>query len=56
VMVKNIVVLGALAGATRLFPDETFLTAIRQALREKGELVPLNERAFSSGARSVAGS
>ncbi len=48
-MVKNIVALGALAGATRLFPDETFLTAIRQALRDKSALVPINEQAFARG-------
>ena len=29
---KNVVALGALQGATGLFPAETFLTAIRQAL------------------------
>ena len=31
-MVKNVVALGALQAATRLFPDETFFAAIRQAL------------------------
>jgi 2-oxoisovalerate ferredoxin oxidoreductase beta subunit len=53
VMVKNIVALGALCAASRLFPEETFLTAIRQALKDKGELVALNEEAFAAGARSV---
>ena len=53
VMVKNIVALGALQEATGLFPKETFLTAIRQALREKYALVPLNEEAFARGARAV---
>jgi Pyruvate/2-oxoacid:ferredoxin oxidoreductase gamma subunit len=53
-MVKNIVALGALAGATGLFPDETFLTAIRQALRDKGGLVALNEEAFARGLRAAA--
>jgi pyruvate/2-oxoacid:ferredoxin oxidoreductase beta subunit len=47
--VKNIVALGALAGAMRLFPRETFLTAIREALRGKRPLLPLNERAFDAG-------
>jgi 2-oxoisovalerate ferredoxin oxidoreductase beta subunit len=49
VVVKNIVALGALQGATALFPEETFLTAIRQALKDKAGLVPLNEKAFRSG-------
>jgi 2-oxoisovalerate ferredoxin oxidoreductase beta subunit len=52
-VVKNIVALGALQGATRLFPDETYLTAIRRALREKCGLIPLNEQAFARGARAV---
>ena len=53
VMVKNIVALGALAEATRLFPEETYLTALRQALRDKGELLALDERAFASGMKAV---
>jgi 2-oxoisovalerate ferredoxin oxidoreductase beta subunit len=48
-MFKNIVALGALHEATRLFPDETYLTAIRQALAEKKALVTLNEQAFARG-------
>jgi 2-oxoisovalerate ferredoxin oxidoreductase beta subunit len=48
-MVKNIVALGALAEATRLFPGDTYLTAIRQALRDKPALVPPNELAFARG-------
>jgi len=49
VVVKNIVALGALQGATQLFPEETFLAAIRQALRGKPALVPINEQAFRRG-------
>jgi 2-oxoisovalerate ferredoxin oxidoreductase beta subunit len=52
-MVKNIVALGALQAATKLFPRETFLTAIRQALKEKCALIPMNEEAFAWGVRSV---
>jgi Pyruvate/2-oxoacid:ferredoxin oxidoreductase gamma subunit len=47
--VKNIVALGALAGATRLFPAETFLLAIREVLHGKSSLLPLNEQAFAAG-------
>ncbi|HEX6903432.1 MAG TPA: 2-oxoacid:acceptor oxidoreductase family protein [Thermoanaerobaculia bacterium] len=53
VVVKNVVALGALQAATDLFPKETFLTAIRQALRDKCAMIPLNEEAFNWGARSV---
>jgi Pyruvate/2-oxoacid:ferredoxin oxidoreductase gamma subunit len=48
-LVKNVVALGALQEATQIFPEETFLTAIRQALREKAALIPLNESAFARG-------
>jgi 2-oxoisovalerate ferredoxin oxidoreductase beta subunit len=50
-VVKNIVALGALQEATRLFPAETLLTAVRQALDGRPELIPLNEQAFAAGAR-----
>jgi 2-oxoisovalerate ferredoxin oxidoreductase beta subunit len=53
VVVKNIVALGALQEATQLLPKETFLAAVRQALREKCALIPLNEEAFAWGARIV---
>jgi len=48
-MVKNVVAMGALQEATRLFPDETYLTAIRQALADKRALVEVNEKAFQRG-------
>jgi 2-oxoisovalerate ferredoxin oxidoreductase beta subunit len=54
VVVKNIVALGALQAATALFPEETFLTAVREALRDKCALVPLNEQAFRSGMAAAA--
>jgi 2-oxoisovalerate ferredoxin oxidoreductase beta subunit len=52
-MVKNVVALGALCAATRIFPEETFKTAIRQALKDKCALIPLNEEAFAWGVKSV---
>jgi 2-oxoisovalerate ferredoxin oxidoreductase beta subunit len=55
VVVKNVVALGALCAATSLFPEETLLTAIRQALRSKCTLIPLNEEAFAWGMSSVRG-
>jgi Pyruvate/2-oxoacid:ferredoxin oxidoreductase gamma subunit len=56
VIVKNIVALGALQEATRLFPRDTFLTAVRQALAEKCALIPLNEEAFARGVAAAADS
>jgi 2-oxoisovalerate ferredoxin oxidoreductase beta subunit len=55
VVVKNVVALGALCAATAVFPEETLLTAIRQALQSKCALIPLNEEAFAWGVRSVKG-
>jgi len=54
-VVKNVVALGALQEATRIFPKETFLTAIQQALKEKCAMIPLNEEAFAWGAKMVKG-
>jgi 2-oxoisovalerate ferredoxin oxidoreductase beta subunit len=53
IVVKNVVALGALQEATRILPKETFLTAIRQALKEKCAMIPLNEEAFAWGAKYV---
>lgn len=52
-MVKNVVALGALCAATGLFPEETFKTALRQALKDKCALIPLNEEAFAWGVKTV---
>lgn len=53
VVVKNVVALGALQQASGLFPAETFLTAIRQALGAKQALVDLNVLAFARGAQAA---
>jgi Pyruvate/2-oxoacid:ferredoxin oxidoreductase gamma subunit len=53
VVVKNVVALGALLGATHLFPEETFLAAIRQALAGKPALIPLNEQALDRGMKAA---
>ena len=50
--VKNVVALGALQAATQLFPKETFLTSVRQALRNNCAMIELNEAAFGWGARA----
>ncbi len=49
-LVKSVVALGALQGATTLFPAETFLTAIRAALKDKPAVIGANEQAFATGA------
>jgi Pyruvate/2-oxoacid:ferredoxin oxidoreductase gamma subunit len=56
VMVKNVVALGALQAATELFPPDTFLTAIRQALADKCAMVAINEEAFRRGMDAVRAS
>jgi Pyruvate/2-oxoacid:ferredoxin oxidoreductase gamma subunit len=48
-MVKNVVALGALHEATRLLPVEAYLAALREALREKADAIPVNEQAFTRG-------
>ena len=50
-MVKNIIALGALAGATGLFPEDTFRAALRQTLDGAPALLELNEQAFARGVR-----
>ncbi len=50
-LVKNVVALGALQGATKVFPEETFLTAVCAALKDKCALIPINEQAFRVGAK-----
>jgi len=52
-VVKNVVALGAVQAATNLFPKDTFLTALRQALREKPKVIPLNEEAFARGQAAI---
>jgi len=52
-LVKNVAALGALCAATGLFPADTFLTAIRYALKDKCALIPLNEEAFAWGRKAI---
>jgi 2-oxoisovalerate ferredoxin oxidoreductase beta subunit len=49
VVVKNVVAVGALQGATELLPVGSLLGAIRQALAKKSALIELNEQAFVQG-------
>ena len=53
-VVKNIVALGALQASTNLFPKETFLTAVRIALKDKAKLIPMNEAAFQAGVNALS--
>ncbi len=49
--VKNIVALGALQAATGLFPVETLREVIRQVLKDKPDLIAVNESALARGVR-----
>lgn len=53
-MVKNVVALGALQGCTNVLPVERFLDTLRTVLKEKPQLLPLNETAFAEGVRHAA--
>jgi 2-oxoisovalerate ferredoxin oxidoreductase beta subunit len=53
---KNVVALGALSAATGIFPKESFIEAITQALKEKPQYIPLNESAFDLGVKAIKGS
>jgi len=53
-LVKNVVALGALHAATGILPEDSFLTAIRSALKDKCSMIPLNEEAFRWGAKAAA--
>jgi len=48
-MVKNVVALGAMQAATGMFPAQSFLTTLRQALASKCSVLELNEEAFARG-------
>jgi 2-oxoisovalerate ferredoxin oxidoreductase beta subunit len=52
-VIKNVVALGALQAATNIFPEETFIAAIRQALAAKCAMIPMNEEAFRRGRKAV---
>jgi 2-oxoisovalerate ferredoxin oxidoreductase beta subunit len=52
-LVKNIVALGALAGATRLLPEASLLDAIQRALGGKRAALGANEDAFRRGVAAV---
>ncbi len=54
-MVKNVVALGAMQAATNLFPRESFLNTMRQALQHNCSLLALNEEAFAWGEKAYRG-
>jgi 2-oxoisovalerate ferredoxin oxidoreductase beta subunit len=51
---KNVVALGALRAAVPLMPEESFLSAIRQALGGKKALLADNEEAFRRGVNAAS--
>ena len=52
-VVKNIVALGVLQAATGIFPKDTMIDAIRQMLKDKAALIPLNEKAYAAGPKPL---
>jgi len=52
-VIKNVVALGALQAVTEMFPEESFLAAIRQALASKCAMIPMNEEAFQWGQKAI---
>ncbi|MBI5770406.1 MAG: 2-oxoacid:acceptor oxidoreductase family protein [Verrucomicrobia bacterium] len=51
---KNMVALGALQAATGLLPPEQLLQTLRQLLKDKPAVLPINEQAFAAGLNAVA--
>ena len=52
-MAKNMVALGALQVATGLLPPEQLITTLRQLLKDKPTVLPVNEAAFLAGQQAV---
>jgi 2-oxoisovalerate ferredoxin oxidoreductase beta subunit len=48
-MVKNVAALGALQAATELFPEQSFVATMRDALQKNCALLEINEAAFAEG-------
>jgi 2-oxoisovalerate ferredoxin oxidoreductase beta subunit len=47
-----VVALGALQAASQIFPKESFLAAIGQALQQNCAMIELNEEAFGWGVKA----
>jgi len=50
-VVKNIVALGALQAASGILNEESILTAMRNSLKDKCAMIPVNEEAFRWGVK-----
>ena len=53
-LIKNVVALGAFQAATGVLPAESLLEAMRETLKKKADLLPLNEQAFRKGIEAAA--
>ncbi|KAA0212425.1 MAG: thiamine pyrophosphate-binding protein [Leptolyngbya sp. PLA3] len=51
-MVKNVVAMGALQAATKMFPPESFLLPLRSALKDNCAVLDLNIEAFERGRKA----
>jgi 2-oxoisovalerate ferredoxin oxidoreductase beta subunit len=52
-VVKNVVALGAMQHATKIMPEDSFLTAIRLALKDNCAMIDVNEEAFRWGVKAA---
>jgi 2-oxoisovalerate ferredoxin oxidoreductase beta subunit len=52
-VVKNMVALGALQAASGILPAERILGTLRDVLRDKPSVLPINEEAFAAGQRAA---
>jgi 2-oxoisovalerate ferredoxin oxidoreductase beta subunit len=52
-VVKNVAALGALQAATGLLPPDVLLATLRDLLKDKRDLLPVNEAAFAAGQRAA---
>ncbi|MGM9992677.1 MAG: 2-oxoacid:acceptor oxidoreductase family protein [Candidatus Bruticola sp.] len=51
-ILKNVVCLGAFCAATRIFPEETFLEALKNGLKKNAKIQDINRRAFFEGVKA----
>ena len=52
-VVKNLVALGALQAATGILPAERILGTLREILKDKPSVLPVNEEAFAAGQQAA---
>ncbi len=51
-ILKNVVCLGAFCAATQIFPEATFLEALKHGLKKDAKIQEINRRAFDEGVKA----